>query len=145
MLEHALNFPASYGAAWSIIDSAIFDWRSKKKIGIFSSKSIEIAKKMTLSIVKLKKKTEIVIFWSISKFTILNADWQQFIAKKLWAWEQMNIQWAKHFTGDVLVVYYDDLVDNTDVVLRSILDFINFPINQVIRFSIIKVSAWSAL
>lgn len=53
----------------------------------------------------------------------------------------MNIQWAKHFTGDVLVVYYDDLVDNTDVVLRSILDFINFPINQVIRFSIIKVSA----
>lgn len=53
----------------------------------------------------------------------------------------MNIQWAKHFTGEVHVVYYDDLVDNTDAVLRSILDFINFPINQVIRFDIIKLSA----
>lgn len=44
----------------------------------------------------------------------------------------MNLQWAKNFTGDVLTVYYDDLVENVGGTLKSILEFINFPINQVI-------------
>lgn len=43
----------------------------------------------------------------------------------------MNLQWAKNFTGDVLVVHYDDLVENVGGTLKSILEFINFPINQV--------------
>lgn len=62
----------------------------------------------------------------------LQLDWQQFVTNKLWAWEQMNLQWAKNFTGDVQIVYYDDLVDNVDGMLRSILKFIDFPINEVI-------------
>lgn len=58
-------------------------------------------------------------------------DWQQFVANKLWAWEQMNLQWAKNFTGDVHIVYYDDLVDNVDGTLRDILHFLSFPIDKV--------------
>lgn len=58
-------------------------------------------------------------------------DWQQFVANKLWAWEQMNLQWAKNFTGDVHIVYYDDLVDNVDGTLRDILHFLNFPFDKV--------------
>lgn len=50
---------------------------------------------------------------------------------KLWAWEQMNLQWARNFTGDVHIVYYDDLVENVNGTLRSIMKFIDFPINQV--------------
>lgn len=62
----------------------------------------------------------------------LIADWQQFVTNKLWAWEQMNLQWAKNFTGDVHIVYYDDLVDNVDGTLRGILHFLNFPIDKVV-------------
>lgn len=58
-------------------------------------------------------------------------DWQQFVTNKLWAWEQMNLQWAKNFTGDVHIVYYDDLVDNVDGTLRDILHFLNFPVDKV--------------
>lgn len=41
------------------------------------------------------------------------------------------MQWAKNFSGDVHIVYYDDLVDNVDGTLRDILHFLNFPIDQV--------------
>lgn len=50
---------------------------------------------------------------------------------KLWAWEQMNLQWARNYTGNLHIVYYDDLVENVNGTLRSILKFIDFPINQV--------------
>lgn len=50
---------------------------------------------------------------------------------KLWAWEQMNLQWARNFTGDMHIVYYDDLVENVNGTLRDILKFIDFPVNQV--------------
>lgn len=56
--------------------------------------------------------------------------WQQFVANKLWAWEQMNLQWAKNFTGDVHIVYYDDLVDNVEGTLRAILNFLNFKLDK---------------
>lgn len=59
------------------------------------------------------------------------SDWQQFVTNKLWAWEQMNLQWAKNFTGDIHIVYFDELVDNVDGTLRGILEFLNFPINEV--------------
>lgn len=62
-------------------------------------------------------------------------DWQQFVTNKLWAWEQMNLQWAKNFTGDVHIVYYDDLVDNVDGTLRDILHFLNFPVDKVCGFN----------
>lgn len=47
----------------------------------------------------------------------------------------MNLQWAKNFTGDVHIVYYDDLVEDVNLTLRGILKFLNFPVNQV-SFSI---------
>lgn len=58
-------------------------------------------------------------------------DWNQFVANKLWAWEQTNLAWAKNFTGDTLVVFYDKLVDDVEGTLRTILKFINFPIDEV--------------
>lgn len=58
-------------------------------------------------------------------------DWNQFVANKLWAWEQTNLAWAKNFTGDTLVVYYDKLVDDVEGTVRTILRFINFPVDEV--------------
>lgn len=43
----------------------------------------------------------------------------------------MNLQWAKNFTGDVHIVYYDDLVDNVDGTMRDILKFLNFKYDKV--------------
>lgn len=63
--------------------------------------------------------------------SLVDTDWQQFVTNKLWAWEQMNLQWAKNFTGDVHIVYYDDLVDNVDGTLRDILHFLNIPVDKV--------------
>lgn len=59
-------------------------------------------------------------------------DWNQFVTHKLWAWEQMNSHWATNYTGDVHIVYYDDMVDDVEGTLRKILNFIHFPINEVI-------------
>lgn len=64
----------------------------------------------------------------------MTLDWQQFVTNKLNAWEQMNLQWAKNFTGDIHIAYYDDLVENTEQTLRSILKFIHFPINEVTKY-----------
>lgn len=58
-------------------------------------------------------------------------DWQQFVTNKLFAWEQMNLQWTRNFTGDVHIVYYDNLVDDVEATLRGILEFLRFPINEV--------------
>ncbi|XP_065072422.1 WSCD family member AGAP003962 [Ochlerotatus camptorhynchus] len=56
--------------------------------------------------------------------------WTQFVKNKLWAWEQTNLSWAKNFTGEVKLVFYDDLVENVEGTLRSILKFLKFPIND---------------
>lgn len=53
------------------------------------------------------------------------------LQNKLWAWEQMNLQWARNFTGEVEIIYYDDLVEDVEGILRQALKFINFPINEV--------------
>lgn len=63
--------------------------------------------------------------------SIFPIDWQQFVTNKLWAWEQMNIQWATNFTGAVQIIYYDDMVEDVEGTLRKILKFIEFPINEV--------------
>lgn len=42
----------------------------------------------------------------------------------------MNLAWARNFTGDVKVVFYDDLVENVERVLREILNFIRRPIDE---------------
>lgn len=44
------------------------------------------------------------------------------------------MHWARNYTGELLIVYYDDLIADVEGVLRSILKFIHFPIDEV-RFS----------
>ncbi|XP_055844365.1 WSCD family member CG9164 [Episyrphus balteatus] len=56
--------------------------------------------------------------------------WQQFVTNKLNGWENMNLGWARFFTGDLLIVYYDDLVANSEKILREILSFLEFPIEE---------------
>lgn len=58
-------------------------------------------------------------------------DWNQFVTNKLWTWEQTNLAWAKNFTGDILIVYYDQLVDDVEGTLRDILKFIDFSVDEV--------------
>lgn len=59
------------------------------------------------------------------------ADWQQFVANKIAAWEEMNTHWAKNYTGQLMIVYYEDLIADVDGTLRTILQFIEFPIDNV--------------
>lgn len=73
------------------------------------------------------------LFW-LNLFFLL--DWQQFVTNKLWAWEQMNLQWAKNFTGLVHIVYYDDLVEDVDRTLRNILNFLDYPIDNVTNLTL---------
>lgn len=42
----------------------------------------------------------------------------------------MNLNWAKNFTGNLKIVFYEDLVHNLEPVLRSILEFLRFPIDE---------------
>ncbi|XP_037726890.1 WSCD family member CG9164 [Drosophila subpulchrella] len=65
--------------------------------------------------------------------------WQQFVSNKLKGWEVMNLSWARNFTGDIKVVFYDDLVHHTERELRSILEFLQFPVNeQLMRCAIMR-------
>lgn len=41
-------------------------------------------------------------------------DWMKFVMTKLHAWEQTNLSWGKNFSGPVLIVYYEDLVDDVE-------------------------------
>ncbi|XP_016953211.1 WSCD family member CG9164 [Drosophila biarmipes] len=65
--------------------------------------------------------------------------WQQFVSNKLKGWEVMNLSWARNFTGSIKVVFYDDLVQHTERELRSILEFLQFPVNeQLMRCAIMR-------
>lgn len=64
-------------------------------------------------------------------YTFLLPDWNQFVTNKLWAWEQTNLAWAKNFTGDLCIVFYDQLVDDVEGTIRGILKFVHFPVNEV--------------
>jgi Sulfotransferase domain len=54
----------------------------------------------------------------------------KFVTTKLHAWEQTNLSWGRNFSGPVLIVYYEDLVDNVEKTLREILKFIDFPVDE---------------
>lgn len=58
-------------------------------------------------------------------------DWKQFVSNKLYGWEVMNLSWARNFTGSLKIVHYNDLVQHLEAVLRSILEFLEIPINEV--------------
>ncbi|KAH8416620.1 hypothetical protein KR222_011414 [Zaprionus bogoriensis] len=65
--------------------------------------------------------------------------WQQFVSNKLKGWELMNLSWARNFTGSIKVVFYDDLVQHTERELRSILDFLEFPVDeQLLRCALMR-------
>ncbi|XP_034123459.1 WSCD family member GA21586 isoform X4 [Drosophila guanche] len=65
--------------------------------------------------------------------------WQQFVSNKLKGWELMNLSWARNFTGSIKVVFYDDLVHHTERELRSILDFLQFPVDEtLLRCAILR-------
>lgn len=57
-------------------------------------------------------------------------DWMKFVTTKLHAWEQTNLSWGRNFSGPVLIIYYDELVDNVEKTLRDILKFIDFAVNE---------------
>lgn len=54
----------------------------------------------------------------------------KFVTTKLHAWEQTNLSWGRNFERPVLIIYYEDLVDQVEKTLRDILKFIDFQINE---------------
>jgi hypothetical protein len=52
------------------------------------------------------------------------------VTTKLNAWVQTNLSWGQNYTGQKLIVYYENLVDDVEKTLRDILNFIEFPINE---------------
>jgi hypothetical protein len=57
-------------------------------------------------------------------------DWQKFVTTKIHGWEQTNLSWGKNFSGPVLIVYYEELVENVEKIVREILNFIEFSIDE---------------
>lgn len=51
----------------------------------------------------------------------------------------MNLDWAKNFTGELKIIFYDDLVKNVEESLRDILRFINYDINEVSKLSFLNL------
>lgn len=67
------------------------------------------------------------------------ADWREFFRNQLNGWEAMNLSWARNFTGSLKIVHYDDLVQGLEVILRSILEFLEFPINEVNQIKLVQI------
>lgn len=58
------------------------------------------------------------------------SDWQKFVTDKLAGWKQMNLDWLYNFTGPTHVVFYEQLVDNVQHTLTTLLDFLEIPISK---------------
>ncbi|XP_077291690.1 WSCD family member AGAP003962 [Arctopsyche grandis] len=56
--------------------------------------------------------------------------WQKFVAEKLVAWRQTNLDWLMNFTGPIHIIYYDDLVANVEETLRKLLKFFNITVDE---------------
>lgn len=56
--------------------------------------------------------------------------WQQFVTNKLAAWKKTNMDWLKNFSGPTHVIFYEQLVEDPEHTLRTILDFLEFPIDK---------------
>lgn len=57
-------------------------------------------------------------------------DWQQFVHDKLQAWKQTNLDWLHNFTGPTHIIFYEQLVKNVENTLRTVLDFLEYPISD---------------
>jgi hypothetical protein len=54
-----------------------------------------------------------------NQFTGENAGkWRSFVTRHGRKWELMNLDWAKNFHGKLLVVFYDELIENLEMKLR---------------------------
>ncbi|XP_044261069.1 WSCD family member AAEL009094 [Tribolium madens] len=51
--------------------------------------------------------------------------WQQFVNDKLEAWKQTNLDWLYNFTGPTHVIFYEQLVDNLEHTLKTIINFLD--------------------
>ncbi|KAJ8956365.1 hypothetical protein NQ318_015103 [Aromia moschata] len=60
----------------------------------------------------------------------LFADWQQFVRDKTRAWQQMNLDWLYNFTGPTHVIFYEQLVDNVEHTLKTVMEFIEVPMER---------------
>jgi hypothetical protein len=65
-----------------------------------------------------------------SQSSCLVADWQQFVADKLSAWRQTNLDWLHNFTGPMHVMFYDQLLEDVTVHLQDLLHFLKFNVSE---------------
>ncbi|KAJ8928896.1 hypothetical protein NQ314_018467 [Rhamnusium bicolor] len=56
--------------------------------------------------------------------------WQQFVNDKLRGWRQMNLDWLYNFSGPTHVIFYEQLVDNVEHTLKTVMNFIEVPMNH---------------
>lgn len=54
----------------------------------------------------------------------------QFVKNKLKAWEQTNLDWLYNFTGPTHVIFYEQLVDNLENTLKSVINFLDMPVDE---------------
>lgn len=65
-----------------------------------------------------------------SQSSCLVADWQQFVADKLSAWRQTNLDWLHNFTGPMHVIFYDQLLEDVAVHLQDLLRFLKLNVSE---------------
>lgn len=51
--------------------------------------------------------------------------WLSFVDDKLSSWKKTNLDWLEKFPGPTHVIFYEQLVDNTEHTLRTVLDFLS--------------------
>lgn len=61
---------------------------------------------------------------------IFFVDWQQFVKDKLKSWKQINLDWLYNFSGPTHVLFYEHLIENVEDSLRSMLEFLEVPIDE---------------
>lgn len=64
------------------------------------------------------------------RLACLVADWQQFVADKLSAWRQTNLDWLQNFTGPMYIMFYDQLLGDVTTHLQGLLRFLNFNVSE---------------
>jgi hypothetical protein len=65
-----------------------------------------------------------------SQSSCLVADWQQFVADKLSAWRQTNLDWLHNFTGPMHVIFYDQLLEDVAIHLQDLLHFLKLNVSE---------------
>lgn len=49
---------------------------------------------------------------------------------KLQAWKQTNLDWLHNFTGPTHIIFYEQLSQNVENTLRTVLEFLEHPISK---------------